>query len=157
MRIYLASSWKNQHAVELLTEALRARGHEILSFVENNYGEGAAATAKGGEKAEPFEVWVQGPRGERAFRYDTGGATKADLVIYVGPSGCDAWAEIGAAWASGRTILGLWAKGEPVGLMRRMVQWHDDFRTLLSAVDLYADLFRQGVPFAATSAEGVGA
>lgn len=33
MRIYIASSWKNQHAVEMLTDYLEARGHEVISFV----------------------------------------------------------------------------------------------------------------------------
>jgi hypothetical protein len=47
MKIYIASSWKNQHAVEMLTALLRDRGHEVLSFVENNHGEqvGHLATA----------------------------------------------------------------------------------------------------------------
>ncbi len=35
MKIYIASSWRNQHAVEMLTSMLRVRGHEVLSFVEN--------------------------------------------------------------------------------------------------------------------------
>jgi hypothetical protein len=139
MKIYIASSWKNQHAVELPTDALRAMQHEVLSFVENNHGETnpnaphEALDDKG--KPIPFEEWCWGERGQRSFDYDTGGATTADLVIYIGPSGCDAWAEIGAAWATHRPILGLWAKGEQAGLMRRMVHnWYDDFRELLSAV-----------------------
>lgn len=34
MKIYIASSWKNQHAVEMLTDRLREIGHEVISFVE---------------------------------------------------------------------------------------------------------------------------
>lgn len=44
MKVYIASSWKNQHAVEMLTEKLRERGCEVLSFVENNNGEQARAS-----------------------------------------------------------------------------------------------------------------
>lgn len=116
MRIYIASSWKNQHAVELLTEQLRAYGHEVFSFVENNYGEG-----HGPDKTMDFDEWVRTDEARRSFEYDTRGATESDLVIYVGPSGTDAWAEVGAAWAKGIFIAGLWAKGEPAGLMRRMM------------------------------------
>lgn len=137
MKIYIASSWKNQHAVEMLTSLLRAKGHEVLSFVENNHGEG-----HGAEKPIPFEEWIRTDQAERSFDYDTLGAMQSDMVIYIGPSGTDAWAEIGAAFAKGRPIVGLWAKGEPAGLMRKMVTWFGTFSTLISAVDAYAEARR---------------
>ena len=34
MKIYIASSWKNQHAVEMMTDKLRENGHKVISFVE---------------------------------------------------------------------------------------------------------------------------
>ena len=68
-------------------------------------------------------------------KFDTDAATTSDLVIYIGPSGTDAWAEVGAAWARKVPVYGLWAKGEPVGLMRRMMKrWFRDHRALLEAV-----------------------
>lgn len=132
MKIYIASSWKNQHAVEMLTSMLREKGYTVLSFVENNYGEGHGPT-----KPISFEQWVNTEQALNSFAYDTTGATQSDIVIYIGPSGTDAWAEIGAAWASGRpVILGLWAKGEQAGLMRKMVGcWYTDHKALLRAVE----------------------
>lgn len=133
--IYIASSWKNQHAVEMLTDRLRSRGHKVLSFVENNHGE------KPGEKTldgKPINMddWVASEAGKQSFEYDSTGATESNLVIYVGPSGQDAAAECGMAWASGVPILGLLAKGEGFGLMRRMMdRWFDDYRELLKEVD----------------------
>lgn len=60
-----------------------------------------------------------------------------DLLIYLGPSGNDASAEMGAAWAKGVPIFGLWAKGEQLGLMRRMVhEWFTDYKSLLAGVDV---------------------
>lgn len=140
MKIYIASSWKNQHAVEMLTALLRERGHNVLSFVENNHGENPnSATNERNHsnytKGVPFEEWCASPDGERSFDYDTRGATESDLVIYIGPSGTDAWAEVGAAWAGGVLILGLWAKGEQAGLMRRMVTWFEDYVSLLAHLD----------------------
>ena len=132
MQIYIASSWKNQHAVEMLTDMLRAEGHRIISFVEK-----AVEDEGRGEIAFDVVKWINSEDGERKFQYDTDGATKSDLVIYIGPSGTDAWAEIGAAWAAGVPVLGLWAKGEQAGLMRRMVEWHHDFRALLVTVSKY--------------------
>ena len=130
LKIYIASSWKNQHAIEMLTDILRAKGHTVFSFVENNYSEG-----HGAEKPVNFEEWVLTDKAIQSFKYDTDGATRNDLVIYIGPSGTDAWAEIGAAWGSGVPIYGLWAKGEPAGLMRKMVEWFSDYRELLRIVE----------------------
>jgi hypothetical protein len=130
MKIYIASSWKNQHAVELLTAELRRRNHTVLSFVENNYGEGAGAM-----KPVPFDEWVWSDKGGASFDFDTGGAMESDLVIYIGPSGTDAWAEVGAAWAKEVPILGLIAKGEQSGLMRRMVVWYETVTGLLQAIE----------------------
>ena len=128
MQIYIASSWKNQHAVEMMTECLREQGHEVVSFVEQ-----AVSDEGRSGLVFDFEQWINGPDGEVKFIYDLDGATRSDAVVYIGPSGTDAWAEIGAAWASGVPIYGLWAKGEPAGLMRRMVTWFSDYRKLLDA------------------------
>lgn len=140
MKIYIASSWKNQHAVEMLTEQLRSNGHEVLSFVENNHGENpnSSTAERAYIKPVPFDEWCESESGTKSFDYDTTGATKSDCVIYIGPSGQDAWAEVGAAWASGITIFGLWAKGENVGLMRRMVHWCNDYRDLLHRIEGFA-------------------
>ena len=43
-------------------------------------------------------------------------------------------AEVGAAWAVGKPIVGLWAKSEQVGLMRHMVTWFNNYRDLLNAI-----------------------
>jgi len=139
MRIYIAASWKHQHAVEMLTAFLREAGHTVLSFVENNHGEQSAHLALRPDGSEiPFEEWVWSDRGLRSFNYDTDGARSADLVVYVGPSGMDAAAEVGIAWANNRPVLGLAGKGEQFGLMRRMIDWHSDYRSLLSTVESHA-------------------
>ena len=130
MEIYIASSWKNQHAVEMLTDLLRAKGHNVNSFVER------AVNDEGREKLIfDFEKWIEGDDGRRKFEFDTNGATKSDIVIYIGPSGTDAWAEVGAAWGSGVEVIGLWAKGEKSGLMRHMVTWYFDYRAIINHVD----------------------
>ena len=132
MRIYIASSWKNQHTVEMLTSLLRQSGHEILSFVENNYGEGHNHVTKEFD----FETWVNSSKSDQSSQYDTNGATTSDLVIYISPSGKDAAAEVGAAWGCGIPIYGLYAKGEDFGLMRKMIsKWFDRYLDLLQAIN----------------------
>ena len=132
MRIYIASSWKNQHTVEMLTFLLREKGHKVLSFVEK----AVADEERGGLKFD-VEKWINSKDGTDKFYYDTNGATHSDMVIYISPSGLDAWAEVGAAWGSGKPIiLGLYAKGESVGLMRKMVAaWFNNYQDLLNAID----------------------
>ena len=137
MKIYIASSWKNQHAVEMLTDQLRERGHTVLSFVENNHGENPNSSENEAKAAKPvpFDQWCDAPDGQRSFDYDTNGAMYSDLVIYVSPSGKDAAAECGMAYGKGVPMIGLYAKGEDFGLMRKMMWgWFHDYRKLLDFV-----------------------
>lgn len=132
MIIYIASSWKNQHGVEMLTALLREKGHTVISWIENNFGE------MGAVKNINFEEWVKTEGAERSFDFDTNGAKNADLVIYYGPSGKDAAAELGIAYANAKPILGLYAKGEDFGLMRKMiVAWYDRYPELLKGVEQF--------------------
>ncbi|HDY89862.1 MAG TPA: hypothetical protein ENH82_17310 [bacterium] len=141
MKIYIASSWKNQHAVEMLTTLLKDKGHEVLSFVENNYGEGHNHIAK---VPMPFEEWVTTEHAEQSFKYDTDGATKSDLVIYISPSGKDAAAECGMAWAKGIPIIGLIAKGEDFGLMRKMMHdWVSRYTEIIEMVEYFNQIFNK--------------
>lgn len=128
MKIYIAASWRHQHAVEMLTFFLRSLNHEIVSFIENCDEESS--------EGFDFEKWVHTEKARQSFIYDTDGATKSNLVIYIGPSGKDAAAEIGAAYASKVPIMGLWAKGEDFGLMRKMIsKWYNDYRELIVDVE----------------------
>ena len=137
MRIYIASSWKNQHGVEMLTDLLRKNGHEVISWVENNYGENHNHVTK----KFSFEEWVNSDEANQSFEFDTYGATQSDLVIYYAPSGKDACAELGAAWASNVPIIGLYAKGEDLGLMRKMVKkWYGRYTEIIAAVEEMEDV-----------------
>jgi hypothetical protein len=143
VKIYIAASWRHQHAVELLSDLLEGYGHQVVSFVRE-----AADSGELRAGGVTLEQWIDSEDGLRKFEFDTQGAMGADAVVYVGPSGTDAWAEVGAAWARGVPVLGLWAKGEPAGLMRRMVCWFDNHRHLVAALNNGADVgrFRRPCP-----------
>jgi hypothetical protein len=127
MKIYIASSWKNQHGVEMLTALLREKGHKVVSWIENSYGE---------KKDFDFEEWIKTDIAYQSFLFDTKGATESDLVIYYGPAGKDACCEIGAAWAKRVPIIGLNAKGEDLGLMRKMMLcWCDLYTEVLDVIE----------------------
>lgn len=119
----------------MLTALLRQRGHKVISWVENNYGENHNHVTK----KLSFEEWVTSSESDQSFEFDLRGATKSDLVIYFAPSGKDACAELGAAWSAGVPIIGLYAKGEDLGLMRKMVtKWYGRYTEVLDAVEEYA-------------------
>ncbi len=129
MRIYIAASWKHQHAVEMLTERLEEKGHQVLSWLREGRPEEAFLSRL------ELTAFINSDEGRRVFRFCVDSATKADLVIYLGPSGCDAWAEVGAAHGAGVPVLGLLAKNEDVGLMRHMVHcWFRSVTELLEEV-----------------------
>jgi nucleoside 2-deoxyribosyltransferase len=146
MKIYIASSWKNHHAVEMMTALLREKGHTVLSFIENNYEEGYTNDGK-----FSFEDWMKTSAATKSFHYDTTGASTSDIVIYISPSGQDAAAECGIAWAKGIPIIGLYAKGEGFGLMRKMMQdWCFRYTEVLDMVDAFdiafaADKFNESL------------
>lgn len=140
MKVYIASSWKNQHGVEMLTAELHRNGMHVISWVQNNYLQGY------GERAKHMGVdkWLNSFEAKKAFDFDTHGATNCDLFIYYGPAGNDACAEMGAAWARNIPILGLYAKGTDLGLMRYMVkQWCYRYTDLITAAIKHKKTFEQ--------------
>lgn len=132
MKIYIASSWRNQHAVEMLTRLLREKGHTVMSWIENNYGEN-----HGKNTMQPFEAWLKSESAGRAFKFGTEAAATCDVLIYVGVGGKDAATECGIAYANGAYMIALWAKGEDFGLMRKMFgdNWFERYDEVLSIID----------------------
>ncbi len=134
MKIYIAASWKHQHAVEMLTEMLENKGHAILSWLRQGRPEEAFLSQR------ELTNFIRSADGKKIFEFCASSATTADLVIYLGPSGCDAWAEVGAAYGKGTPIVGLLAKSEEVGLMRHMVrEWYTSVTGLLAGVEKIAN------------------
>lgn len=138
-QIYIASSWKNQHAVEMLTLLLREKSFGVISWVENNYGENHNHTTGKFD----FETWVNSEESDQSFYFDINGAMTCDLFIYVGPAGKDAAAECGMCYGQrlhGKTIpmYALFAKGEDFGLMRKMFdKWFGRYTELIDEIVIY--------------------
>ncbi len=130
MKIYIASSVSNNTAVELVTMLCHDRGHEVFSFNERSKDvrKNIKRAIEAGSSVELLEMrdrWK-----EAAFDYSVENARKADLLIYLGPSGCDSWAEVGMAWAAGVPVLGIRSEGDVIDVMGFMVNWVKDFSEL---------------------------
>lgn len=127
MKIYIASSWKHRAGVELLTIMLRNLNHEVISWIENCDKEGSSGFE--------FEEWVKTDEANKCFLFDVKGAATCDLFIYYGKAGKDAAVELGIAYASGIPIVGLLAKDEDLGLMRKCVsRWFDNIGNLIAHI-----------------------
>lgn len=138
LMIYIASSWKNQHAVDMLTDLLEKEGFEVNSFVRNANEENLKST-----DISDFENWIKSHRALESFGYDTTSASNCDYLVYISPSGSDAWAEVGICWSKSKArIYGLISKGEQVGLMRLMMhQWFDDYRDLIKQLKQHLESY----------------
>lgn len=131
MKIYIASSWKNQHGVQMLTERLRENNHEVISWIENNYEESHDPNIK-----FYFEEWVNSNDSNSSFKFDTEGVMNCHLFIYYGNGGKDAAAECGMAYSKDIPMIALWSKGEDFGLMRKMFKhWFLTHTELLQYVE----------------------
>lgn len=134
MRIYIASSWRNEHGVAMLTEKLRAAGHVVASWIEN------AKTIKSVSEYANFRKWLWSRDGETAFKHDTSGALECDLFILYTYAGNDAHAEMGIAWGRGVPIFGLEQKGIEDGIMLRMIEcWYENIDLLVTAINRRAE------------------
>ena len=139
MRIYIASSRRNRHAVEMLTTMVLLKGHEVFSITEHNNPDEQVS-----DLPMDFPQWMNTEHANHTFELHTKSAMTADLVIYISPSGKDAAAECGMAFAKGIPIFGLYEKSEDFGLMRKMmVRWFEHYDEMLKEVDAYSEALEE--------------
>ncbi len=110
-KIYIASSFRHIHAVQLLERQLITMGYEILDWTRK------ASVPEGLTPAQRREWMDTDNNGGTVFAFCHESCTSADLVIYLGQSGQDAGVEIGMAKASNIPVLGIRGPLEYAGLM----------------------------------------
>ena len=108
--IYIASSFKHLHAVQLLGRELRKQGYTVADWT-------LKATPPEGLNAAQRRQWMDTDHGGEVFAFCAKACMTADLVMYLGTAGQDAGVEIGMAHAAGRAVLGVRGPLEAPGLM----------------------------------------
>ncbi len=102
MRVYVASSWRNEHQPEVV-EAVRAWGHEVYDFRTPPESSGFAWSeidpAWEGWSFEQYQAALQHPRAREGCRADFSHMTWADACLLVMPCGRSAHLELG--WSAG--------------------------------------------------------
>ncbi len=117
MKVYLASSWRNEVYPEVL-EALRSSGYEVYDFrhqggVEWNI---AAGVDSGG-----LLDLLQHPGVESIFRQDMDALVNCDAVVCVLPCGRSAHLELGYGIGAGKRTVLLWHDGDEPDIMHKAV------------------------------------
>ncbi|MCK5386789.1 MAG: hypothetical protein KAJ39_06365 [Gammaproteobacteria bacterium] len=123
MKIYLASSWKMKHTVELMHLMLTEDGHEVDSFcnedggrVSFDWNELTDIMRKEGTNIKDMDAidMMSHWRVKKAFEEDKKWIDWADVLIMVMPCGRSSHLEAGYAVGSGKKmyIVGGFKKGE---------------------------------------------
>jgi hypothetical protein len=120
VKIYLASSWKNQEVLIGLAAVLRRHGHEVDCFCDASTGRyvfhwSEMLTSEDKSRSELDAItFLQDERSQRAFAEDKRWIDWAEAVVLVLPAGRSAHLEAGYAKGQGKrlVVLGQFPPGE---------------------------------------------
>lgn len=121
-RLYICTSTRNMAAYHRLQQALELSRYEVLDW--------ARFLPTPGPDFDRLKN--EDPQGA-AFAYCSRALGSADLVVYIGPSGCDASAELGIAFAAGVPVWGVLGPGEQPGVMIKgcVTRWFPNLDALV--------------------------
>lgn len=111
MKIYVASSWRNEARQQMTVAALRAEGHEVYDFRNPVPGDNGFSW----RQIDPDREWLkdpvrfreglQHPIAQRGFAYDMNALRSCDACVLVLPCGRSAHLELGWATGAGKRSL----------------------------------------------------
>lgn len=109
MRIYVASSWRNEQQPEVV-QALRAVGHEVYDFrhpAPGNDGFSWSEIDPAWRNWSPdaYLAGLRHPRAEEGFFLDLDGLNWSDATVLVLPCGRSAHLEAGYAAGQGKPVI----------------------------------------------------
>ena len=124
MRIYLASSWRNQHYPVVL-ETLRAAGHDVYDFRNSGPGEQPFKwkfVDKDYTEWDPvtYREKLGSPLAARQFANDMRAMESCDCCVMVLPCGRSAHTEAGWFAGRGRKVIALILEKQEPELMYRL-------------------------------------
>jgi hypothetical protein len=143
LRIYVASSWRNEERQQAVVQLLRRLGHDVYDF--RHPAEGVPGFSWS-DVSPQWESWtpeqqieaLTDPRALKGFARDYFGMIEADLLVLVLPCGRSAHLEAG--WAAGRGIptIVILAEGEEAELMYNLLS--EPISDLEDLIDLVDDM-----------------
>jgi len=119
MKIYIATSWKNESVAKGVANILRIDGHEVDCFCDPSSGRYVfhwTEFVKTEDELKNYDAisFLNDPRTQRAFKEDKGFIDWCDAVVMIHPCGRSAHLEAGYAKGSGKKLYmwGIFPKGE---------------------------------------------
>jgi hypothetical protein len=105
MRIYVATSWRNDFQPEIVKD-LRAAGHEVYNFRDEE-GFHWTEVDPNWKDWKPSEyIWgLKQPAAERGFKRDMDALKWCEACVYVMPCGPSASMEMGYAKGAGKIVI----------------------------------------------------
>lgn len=143
MRIYVASSWRNERQPEVV-KALREAGHEVYDFRnpaegDNGFHWSSIDPNWKNWTVEEYKKALSNPQAVLGFSKDYDGMMWSQVGVLVLPCGASAHTEAGWLQASGRQVLVLMEERVEAELMYRL------FRGVYSSIpELLEELKRMG-------------
>lgn len=115
MKIYLASSWKNEKLVESWYYWLSAYGFEVDAFCCANKGRYVFHFSEIGDPSTLDAVnFLEDERSQRAFKEDKGQLDWCDVCLLLLPAGNSSHLEAGYAKGCGKRLI-IWRQEFPKG------------------------------------------
>lgn len=142
MKIYIATSWKNEALAKTVAEILRSDSHEVDCFCDESTGRYCFRWTDHFEKIEDANVFsfLSLPEARKAFEEDKKYLDWCDAVVMIYPCGNSAHLEGGYAKGQGK-LLYMWG-WFPAGYFENMYGFMDgifpedglgDLRTVLKS------------------------
>ena len=128
MKIYIASSWKNENVIYGIAELLRLWGHEVDAFCDTSSGRFVFHFSEIGDLSILDAItFLEHEKSQRAYAEDKKWLDWCDAVLLVLPAGRSAHLEGGYAKGAGKKlyIFGGFPKGEfdvMYGLADRLIR-----------------------------------
>lgn len=142
MRIYTATSWKNESLVLQVAKMLRSWGHDVYCFAEHGAGHYVFTWPDVVGPQDDGITCLDNDDSCRGYGADKAGLDWSNCVIMINPCGRDAHLEAGYGKGQGKLliILGTWPKGEfslMYKLADRLIRFDDiGLRYLRSELEL---------------------
>lgn len=135
MKVYLASSWRNEVYPEVLA-ALRQAGYEVYDFRRQG---GVEWNISAGLNAAELDGLLNHPKVQSIFDQDMEALRNCDAVVCVLPCGRSAHLELGYGIGAGKRTILLWHDGDEMDIMHKAVD-----AIVFRAADLPAALEGKG-------------
>lgn len=116
MKVYVASSWKNEVYPDVVKVLCRA-GHDVYDFRRQGVSDSSPVEMASGQLLD----FLNEPKIRSIFQNDMDALVECDAVVCVLPCGRSAHLELGYGIGAGKRTVLLWHDGDAPDIMHKAV------------------------------------